>query len=91
MVDDEPTVRRALERLLSAAGQNRRFGEILLWDTATGQLQLTLHAYKHWVESLRLSPDAKLLASERRAQAESTTGAGAHEHGCGTHGSRTAS
>ena len=40
-----------------------RFGEVLLWNTATWADPIRLHGYNAWVECVVFSPDGRLLVS----------------------------
>jgi WD40 repeat protein len=45
------------------APKNRRYGEVKVWDAATGQEILSLTGHTAWVNSVAFSPDGNCLAS----------------------------
>ena len=49
--------------LVSGSGMQSQFGDLTLWDTATGKEKMTLHNLKNWVEDIQFSADGKLMAS----------------------------
>ena len=51
------------KRLAAAAGEPGLFGEVTVWDVATGSVQLAFRGHKDSLFAIAWSPDGKLLAT----------------------------
>jgi hypothetical protein len=49
--------------LAAAGGQPARFGEVIVWNAATGELAQTLKGHSDYIYAIAFSPDSKLVAT----------------------------
>jgi hypothetical protein len=49
--------------LAAAGGEPGRFGEVMMWDGATGKLAYTLRGHRDYIYQADFSPDGKLIAT----------------------------